>query len=137
MAGRLRVSQPERKRPLRLRRILPRLIFRRPGALFLALFLAACSGDGGPVSPYVIPPGKIARSGQPVEISVCHSGLTASLDAIAARLSEDCLGQTFLYDEFNLDDCSLLFPRRAVYRCQAVSSRLATERPPMKLEQLR
>jgi hypothetical protein len=99
--------------------------------------LAACAGDRGPVSPYVIPPGKLTRAGQTVDLTVCYNGLTTDLDAVAARVADDCLAQELLYDGINLDDCSLLFPRRAVFRCQGISSRLAQERPQMKLEQLR
>ncbi len=104
----------------------------RSQALLLVLALAGCAGDG-PLGPYVIAPGAVARGPGPYVISLCYNSAARSPEELLRGLAEDCHEGVFLRREGDLTTCSLLFPTRADFRCARLSNRLATERPPMPL----
>ena len=99
----------------------------------LALSLPGCAGER-PLGPYFLAPGgAVARGPGPYVISLCFNNTTHSLEDLARRIEEDCQGGVFLRREGDLTSCSLLFPVRADFRCERLSNRLATERPPIPL----
>jgi hypothetical protein len=101
-------------------------------ALALASALAGCSGQG-PMSPYFLAPGTVARGPGPYVVSVCYNSAAHSADELTRGVEPDCHGAVFLRREGDLTSCSLLFPMRADFRCEKLSNSLATERPPMPL----
>lgn len=102
-------------------------------ALVLALGLAGCAGEGV-LGPYFIPPpAAVTRGPGPYVVSVCYNNAARTIDDVARGVEDDCLNGVFLRREGDLSSCSLMFPMRADFRCEQLSKRLATERPPMAL----
>ncbi len=105
----------------------------------LAVLAAALAGCGGASwgDPYIIAPGMAARGGGPVDISVCYNAMLTTAERLRAMVAENCTEPRLLANERDLDVCSLSQPVHALYRCAAVSSRLANQRQPMPLTKLR
>ncbi len=102
-------------------------------ALVLVLGLAGCSGEGALGAYFIPPPAAVTRGPGPYEISVCFNSAARTIDDVARSVGDDCLNGVFLRREGDLTVCSLMFPVRADFRCEQLSKRLATERPPMSL----
>jgi hypothetical protein len=102
-------------------------------ALVLALGLTGCAGEGALGPYYLAPPAAVTRGPGPYVISVCFNNGTHNIEEVARGVEDDCLNSAFLRREGDLTSCSLMFPVRADFRCERLSKRLATERPPMAL----